>query len=201
MSIHFTLSSNTRLNNWSPELIISALGELEANIWNLFVRNEMNDIFSRALACTCTYKSPWGQVMNKFSQEQEAEAQILSPLAALPRPPWRSLVLRCPGDTICWAPPLQGKEQSASGLLCPPGWQSPWAGSSAGAWGAQPPCALSPVMQGSTQPCSPHRQWGALATFATEEMSPWRLFLLAVATLEVKTGRRGWGMEKGTGEI
>lgn len=25
--------------------------------------------------------------MNKFSQEQEVEAQILSPLAALPRPP------------------------------------------------------------------------------------------------------------------
>lgn len=56
----YILSSNTRLNNWSPKLIISAFWELEANIWNLFVRNKMNNIFSGVLTCTCTYKSLWG---------------------------------------------------------------------------------------------------------------------------------------------
>lgn len=40
--------------------------------------------------------------MNKFNQEQEAEAQVLSPLAqSLSRAPGRRLVLGCPGDTIC----------------------------------------------------------------------------------------------------
>lgn len=40
--------------------------------------------------------------MNKFNQEQEAEAQVLSPLAqSLSRAPGRRLVLDCPGDTIC----------------------------------------------------------------------------------------------------
>lgn len=41
-------------------------------------------------------------------------------------------------------------------------------------------------MQRSIQPYSPHRQLGAFSTFATEEMEPWRLFLLAVTPLEVQ---------------
>lgn len=107
------LSSNTRLNNWSPKLIISALRELEANIWNLFVRNKMNDIFSGVLACTCTYKSPWGPLINKFNQEQKAESSGFEPFGWVPvkgprkkagtRMPWRQNLMSSPL-------PLQDKE-------------------------------------------------------------------------------------------
>lgn len=77
---HLTHDWATAASNWLNQHSRSQ----EANIWNLSVRNKMNDIFSGVLACTCTYKSPWGQVMNKFNEQQEAEGSDFEPFGSTP---------------------------------------------------------------------------------------------------------------------
>lgn len=160
------LSSNARLNNWSLQLILSALQESEANIWNLFVRNKINDIFSGVLACTCTYKSPpRGQVMNKFNQEQEVEGSFGSAPAEGPSKKDSTDVPCRQFAQSCSLPP-NNEQCAALGLLGPAGFKR-----------THPACSVrlgqgvliswSPLPSGVLHPC-----WELIPALLLEKHSP-----------------------------